>query len=254
MALAIARSVDANALTPRAGRIYYDPFTAHKDAFAGFGFRPAGTPEELLASAEVIVLAVKPQMLPEVIPYLANRCQGKCIVSILAGVSAGKLREAVGGAAAVFRVMPNTPMMIGSGAAVIAEPPPEEREWLPGVMSLFASSGIAEVMPEPLIDAATGLNGSSPAYFFRIAEAMANWGESQGIPYRQALRLSAQAMAGAAGMMMASGEDPLELLSRVTSKGGSTLAALSAFDERQLEAMFEEALNRCRDRSRELGR
>jgi pyrroline-5-carboxylate reductase len=108
-------------------------------------------------------------------------------------------------------------------------------------------------MPEELIDAATGLQGSSPAYFYRMASAMAKWGEGQGIPYDQALRLSVQSMSGAAHMMAESSESPEELLARVTSKGGTTLAALSAFDECCFETMMNQALRRCKEQAAALG-
>ena len=253
MALAIARAIDGGSLVPLHSRRYFDPGTQHERELRKHGFRPVNTPDELLTSSEVIILAVKPQTLPDIRPHLENKCQGKCVVSILAGVTSDKLRETVGQGAAVLRVMPNTPLLCGRGAAVIAEPPSEDQAWLPDVLSLFTSSGMAEVLPESLINAATGLNGSSPAYFFRLAEAMARWGESQGIPYEQSLRLTVQSMDGAAAMMRESGDPPLELLSRVTSKGGATLAALSAFDEFGLEPMLNEALKRCMERAKELG-
>jgi len=258
MALAIARSVDSHTLAPIGNRHYYDPFTAHGQAFSDLGFQAAGSPEELLSASQVVVLAVKPQLLPDVLPYLANNCTGKCVVSILAGVATEKLREGIGHGAAILRVMPNTPLMVGHGAAVIAQPEADSQAWLPPIRTLFTASGIAEVLPEPLIDAATGLNGSSPAYFFRFAETMARWGEQQGIPYGQALRLSVWSMQASAMMMGVSyaapdKTPPPELLSRVTSPGGTTLAALSAFDEHHFEVTVQEALNRCMVRSKELG-
>jgi pyrroline-5-carboxylate reductase len=256
MALAIARAIDNSGLVPRGERtrLFYDPASAHTDAFHALGFASVSSPDALLKQAGMIVLAVKPQQWPDIQPRVSGKCGGKCVVSILAGITANKLRHGIGSAgAAVYRVMPNTPMMCGWGSAVVAEPLPEDVDWLPDVLSLFASSGTVEVLPEDLMDAATGLNGSSPAFFFRMVEAMARWGEGQGIPYAKALRLSAQAMAGAAVMALGEDGSPQELLNRVTSKGGTTLAALSAFDEYGLEPMLNEALRRCRVRARELG-
>ena len=204
-------------------------------------------------NAQVIVLGIKPQMFEAVVPQIAPYVQSKCIVSIAAGISSAYLQERLPGAM-VVRVMPNTPMKLGKGATVVAQAPDVPQEVFDFVCSLFASAGSVAVIPEEQMDDFIAVSGSSPAFFFRMAAAMVDSARAAGIDPDLALTMAAQTMAGSAAMLLETGETAQELIRQVCSPGGTTLAALTAFDEYRFEEMMAQAAARCAQRSRELGK
>lgn len=203
--------------------------------------------------AQLIVMGVKPQVFDEVIPQVAPFAEGKCILSIAAGISSGYLKERLPGAL-VTRAIPNTPMKLGVGATVVAEAPEVPAELFETVCSLFSAAGKVAVIPEEQMDDFIAVSGSSPAFFFRMAGAMVDAAKAAGIDEALALQMAAQTMAGSAAMLTESGFTAQELTRQVCSPGGTTLAALSAFDEFRFEEMMGEAAKRCAQRSRELGK
>lgn len=204
-------------------------------------------------NAQLIVLGVKPQMFDAVLPQVAPYATGKCILSIAAGISSGYLKERLPGAL-VTRAIPNTPMKLGMGATVIAETPEVPAELFETVCALFSAAGKVAVIPEEQMDDFIAVSGSSPAFFFRMAAAMVDAARETGIDETLALQMAAQAMAGSAAMLTQSGLTAQELTRQVCSPGGTTLAALTAFDEYRFEEMIHEAAKRCAQRSRELGK
>lgn len=203
--------------------------------------------------AEVIVLGVKPQIFESVIPQIASYVQGKCVVSIAAGISAAYLQERLPGAM-VVRVMPNTPMKLGKGATVVAQAPDVPEEIFRVACSLFGSAGSVAVIPEEQMDDFIAVSGSSPAFFFRMAAAMVDAAAQAGIDPDLALAMAAQTMSGSAAMLLETGLSAQELTRQVCSPGGTTLAALTAFDDHRFEEMIAQAFARCAQRSRELGK
>ncbi len=203
--------------------------------------------------AEVIVLGVKPQIFESVIPQIASYVQGKCVVSIAAGISAAYLQERLPGAM-VVRVMPNTPMKLGKGATAVAQAPDVPEEVFRFVCSLFQAAGSIAVIPEEQMDDFIAVSGSSPAFFFRMAAAMVEAARGAGIDPDLALSMAAQTMAGSAAMLLETGQTAQELTRQVCSPGGTTLAALTAFDDYRFEEMIAQAAARCAQRSRELGK
>ena len=206
-----------------------------------------------VASAEYIFLAVKPQHLNGVLDELEDKIVGKTVVSIVAGVKTERIKAKLRGACSVVRVMPNTPLLVGKGAVAIAFGDADETVKTE-ITALFAARGEVVEVGEELLDAVTALSGSGPAYFYRIADVLARRASAHGLDYETALRLSVATMAGAAEMMVASGKAPVELISDVSSPGGTTLAALAAFDSCGLNEALEAGVDAALKRSQELSR
>ncbi len=203
--------------------------------------------------AQVIVLGIKPQVFPTVLPQIAPLVPGKCVVSLAPGYSVSYLRGQFPGAL-VMRVMPNTPMKLGQGATVIGQAPDVPEDLFRFVRSLFASAGAVAVIPESQMDDFIPVCGSSPAFFFRMAAAMVDSAKAAGIDPELALSMTAQTMVGAAAMLTQSGLSAQELTRQVCSPGGTTLAALTAFDDYRFEEMMAQAAARCVQRAKELGK
>ncbi|MGN1452065.1 MAG: pyrroline-5-carboxylate reductase [Eubacteriales bacterium] len=204
-----------------------------------------------VCGAEYIFLAVKPQHLDVVLEEIAGYADGKTIVSIVAGVRTKRIRAALGGAACVVRVMPNTPLLVGSGAVAVAfgDASDEVRK---EVRELFASRGEVVEAEEDALDAVTALSGSGPAYFYRIADVLARAASEHGLDYDTALKLSVQTMTGAAEMIRSTGKTPDELIRDVSSPGGTTLAALGEFDRMGLDGVLKSGVDAAWKRSLEL--
>ena len=209
--------------------------------------------EEVAAKSDIIILAVKPQMYEDVLAGLSELCSGKCIVSIAAGISSAWVRKRLPGTS-VIRVMPNTPLQLGFGATAIAESSDVSADLFQCVCNIFSAAGSIAVIPESQMDDVIPVSGSSPAFFFRMADVMVQWAQEQGMDPGVSLHLAAAAMKGSAEMLLSSGKTAAELTKQVCSPGGTTLAALTAFDDRNFNGLIYEAMNRCVLRSKELGK
>lgn len=208
--------------------------------------------KDVAKSADMVILSIKPQMFPEVLPELAPLLWDKCVISIAPGRSMAWLSLQLPGAH-IVRAMPNTPLLVGKGVTAVAEAPQVPRPLFDAVVEIFSSVGEVSIVPESMLDAVTAVSGSSPAYFFRMADAMVKGAGRLGMDPEEALRLIALTMEGAAKMLLESGGGAGELTRQVCSPGGTTLAALTAFDEYRFEEMISQAMERCVRRSRELG-
>ena len=209
--------------------------------------------EEVAANSDIIVLAVKPQMFEEVIAGIRESCVNKCIVSIAAGISTAWLQERLPDSS-IIRVMPNTPLQLGLGATAIAEASDVSDDLFQCVCNIFSAAGSVAVIPESQMDDVIPVSGSSPAFFFRMAEVMVRWAQEQGMDPGVSLELAASAMKGSAEMLLASGKTAGELIKQVCSPGGTTLAALTAFDDHDFDGLIYDAMTRCTLRSKELGK
>ena len=205
--------------------------------------------------ADLLVFAVKPQMLRAAAEGLADsvRIKRPLIVSIAAGINEPDLRTWLGGEAAIVRAMPNTPALLGAGAAGLyanSAVTPAQRAL---AQSLLEAVGTALwIEDESLMDAVTALSGSGPAYFFLLMELMEAAALDLGLPAAAARQLTQQTAYGAARMALESGEAPAVLRKQVTSPGGTTAAALTVFDEAKFAAIVAHALTAARDRGRQL--
>ncbi len=207
--------------------------------------------------ADVVVLAVKPQILQRVARGIVGAVQDRrpLVISIAAGVRSDTLERWLGGGVALVRSMPNTPAMLQAGATALyatSEVSEAQREQAESV--LRAVGLVQWIEDEALMDAVTALSGSGPAYFFLFMEAMERAGEGLGLPAETARLLTLQTALGAARMAIEAGEDPAELRRRVTSPGGTTEQAITSFEKDDLAGLVARALTAARDRSIELSR
>ena len=227
----------------------------HEDKLSPFGDMGVNTTTSNREAAEhgdVILLAVKPQCLGGVLEEIADLASGKCVVSIAAGVSYRSLCQRLKGAWVVC-VMPNTPLTLGCGACAMTEQGDVPDALYRFVHDLFACAGLVEPVKPEEMNRMIPVNGSSPAFFFRMVRCMVRAAADSGLDEGTALRLAAKTMEGAALMLQQSGKTAAELEAQVCSPGGTTLAALTAFDEWDFDAMMQQAFARCVRRAQELG-
>jgi pyrroline-5-carboxylate reductase len=173
-------------------------------------------------------------------------------VSIAAGIPIAALQGWLGEEIRIVRVMPNTPAMVGAGAAGIALGPTCDGRDADVARAIFEAVGSVELVEEHALDVVTALSGSGPAYFFYMIECLVRAAVEEGMPEEQAIRMASQTMYGAAKLLVESGETPALLRERVTSKGGTTAAALGAFQEHGLAAVVARGVKAAARRSREL--
>jgi pyrroline-5-carboxylate reductase len=206
-----------------------------------------------VAQADVIVLAVKPQMFEEASETFAGEsCAGKLFVSIMAGVTAAKIEAVLDADVRVVRVMPNTPSLVGCGAAGYAAGSTATEADLKLTDEMLSAVGVAVEVKENDLDAVTAISGSAPAYVFYLLENMLKAGEQMGLSPETARKLALATVAGSAQLMAESGEAPDELRAKVTSKGGTTFAATTTFDKYGVNEGIVAGMFACRDRSLEL--
>lgn len=199
-----------------------------------------------------VVVAVKPQHVAAVATELGAGGTQRAL-SIAAGVTIAALQDGFGEQARVVRAMPNTPALVGKGAAGIAPSANATSNDVTWASTILSSVGIVEAVVESDLDAVTGLSGSGPAYLFLLAEAMSAAGREQGLSAEVADTLTRQTLLGAATLLAAEPTAPAELRSNVTSPGGTTAAAIAVMQARDLEQIVADAIRAATDRSRELG-
>ena len=222
---------------------------------ARYGIQAASDNNTAVSRADVLILAVKPQVLKEVAHELAPAVQERkpLTISIAAGVRSSDIDAWLGGQIALVRTMPNTPAMIQAGATVLCAGNQVSQEQRNQSESILRAVGLTRwVEKEELMDAVTALSGSGPAYFFLVMEAMEKAGVELGIPAETARLLTLQTALGAARMAIESSDGPALLREKVTSPGGTTERALSILEEGELRDLFSNALTGARDRSIEL--
>jgi pyrroline-5-carboxylate reductase len=217
-----------------------------------------GAPENrtLVAESEVVVLAVKPQILSDVMAEIAPEVtRRQLFVSIAAGFTLARLQVGLGAQAKVVRVMPNTPALVGAGMSVFVRGARAKPADGGTVTELFGGVGaVVQIKDESLMDAVTGLSGSGPAYVYRFAEGLIAGAVAEGLDERLARQLTYQTIRGAALMLQETGRSPEELRAMVTSPGGTTLAGLQALDAGGFVSNVSNAVAAATHRSRELGK
>jgi pyrroline-5-carboxylate reductase len=219
------------------------------------GIRTTRDNAEAVMGATVIVLATKPQVLPQVLPDLGTALPpDPLVISIAAGIGTGLIERAFPAGSRVVRSMPNTPALVGAGATAIAAGRNATNDDLALAETLFQSVGVAVRVPEQSIDAVTGLSGSGPAYVFAMIEALRDAGIEQGLPAETALLLASQTVFGAARLLLEENESPEVLRERVTSPGGTTRAGLDALEGGGFEDALRGAVRAATRRSVELGK
>ncbi|MFT4415075.1 pyrroline-5-carboxylate reductase [Fredinandcohnia humi] len=218
-----------------------------------FGVKTAFTNREVAANSDIVFLAIKPNLYSEVIEEITNEVGAETIViTIAAGISLDFIRTSFGKEIKAVRSMPNTPSLVGEGMSVICANDKVTPEDLQKVTRLFEGFGRAEIIEERLMDAVPAVSGSSPAYVYMFIEALADGAVMQGVPRNQAYRLAAQAVLGAAKMVLETGQHPGELKDNVCTPGGATIKAVAVLEKHNFRSSVISAMEACTKRSKEL--
>jgi pyrroline-5-carboxylate reductase len=198
------------------------------------------------------LLAVKPQYVADS-ARAAGEAGTERVLSVAAGISTRAIEAALGRPAPVVRAMPNTPALVGAGAAAISPGTHATDADMQWAEEILGAVGVVVRVPEAGLDAVTGLSGSGPAYVFLVAEAMADAGVLAGLPRDIAETLAFQTLLGSAQLLAASEDGPAALKAAVTSPGGTTAAGLHALESHAVRAAFLDAVTAAAERARELG-
>ena len=227
---------------------------AARERIARHGVRVGTAPDAAVGEADVLVIAVKPQDLRAALASLASRVKDKLVVSIAAGVRLAALSRWLGGHARLVRCMPNTPALVGAGITGLYAPGEVGKEDRQSAETILRAVGeVVWLAEERLLDVVTAVSGSGPAYVFWLLEQLAAYAEQAGIPRGDALRLARHCVFGAGKLALESDAPPAELRRGVTSKGGTTEAALEVFAREHLAERFARALEAATRRGAELG-
>lgn len=214
----------------------------------------AGDLATTLGDGDGLLLAVKPQMLEAAARDLAGAASGRMVISILAGTPSARVDEALGGGCRVVRAMPNTPARIGRGTTAIAPGAGAGEADVAEAERVFGAVGVVVRIEEGLFDAFTALAGSGPAYLFYLGEAMERAAGSMGFGPAPSRAIVRSVLAGASLLLEGASESPGELRRNVTSKGGTTEAALEVMEGAGVGDAIVRAIVAARDRGEELGR
>jgi len=219
-----------------------------------YGIQLAPTNVELVRHSDVVIMAVKPQIMTPVLREIAPAMtRKKLMISIAAGVSTAKIRSALGKDARLIRVMPNTPALVLEGVTAIAKADGLEADDLDTAGEIFSAVGRVVVLDESAMDAVTGLSGSGPAYVAVVIESLADGGVKMGLDRITAMTLATQTVLGAAKLLLETGLHPGALKDMVSSPGGTSIAGISALEEGGIRTTFIKAVERATQRSKELG-
>lgn len=213
------------------------------------------TRPETLAGAESLLLAVKPDNVPDLLKALKDlpRPVEQVLISIVAGVPMQAIARHLPESAAIIRVMTNTPCLVKEGMSVLSPNAHVSESQLQATCQLFEAVGKTLILPEKYLDAVTGLSGSGPGFFFLIVDALIEAGVLQGLPRDTSRQLVLQTMQGAARLLLESDGHPAQLRDMVTSPGGTTIAGIQVMEEYKLRATLLKTIETATQRSRELG-
>jgi len=254
MGAAVARGAIAAKLLPPQRVFAYDAEPAAVRSLETLGCRPAASPEELLRQADIIVLAVKPQVFQSLAgewKKAFSSLRNKTLLSVMAGIKAARLREVFPDSFTVIRVMPNLGLSVGEGVTAIASDGIPDTS-LALAESVFRSSGQTVRVSEDQMDAVTGLSGSGPMYVFEFIEALTEAGVDSGLPRETAYRLALQTAKGSVKLLETSSEPPPAWSTRVRSPGGTTEKAQQVLEKEGFHAILGRAVQAAVARSKEL--
>ena len=210
---------------------------------------------EVAETADLIILAVKPIYIQEVIDEIRPGLNGKCVLSIAAGWTVAMLEKALEGTGAkILRVMPNTPALVGEGMTALCDESTFSKEDFDYAKGIFDAIGKTRVLPERLFDGVVAISGSSPAYVYMMIEAMADAGVKEGLPRVYAYEMAAQSVLGSALMVLSSGTHPAALKDAVCSPGGTTIEAVEELERKGFRAAIMDAMMVCAEKSRQMSK
>lgn len=230
-----------------------DPATARERA-AALGIEVVTEPRDAVEGADVVLVAVKPHLVADVLASLGDHLADHAVVaSVAAGITTTAMEDVLPEGRRVVRVMPNTPMLVGRGMSAVAGGTHASDDDVARIAAVLGEAGEVVVLPEAAFDAVTGVSGSGPAYVFALAEAMVAGAEAVGLDHDDAVLLVEQTVAGAGALLAASEYDAAALREMVSSPGGTTLAGLAVLGEQGFGPAVEGAIAAATERSRELG-
>jgi pyrroline-5-carboxylate reductase len=219
-----------------------------------YGIHALSDNAQLVRQVDVAILAVKPQILAEVLDEIASATPGRLLISVAAGVSTDEIRRHLPPGTRLIRVMPNTPALVLEGATAIARAQGLAAGDLEVAQAIFGAVGRAVVLGEDLMDAVTGLSGSGPAYIALVVEALADGGVRVGLDRKTAMTLAIQTVLGSAKLLMETGAHPGQLKDMVTSPGGTAITGIHTLESGGLRRTLIDAVERATQRARDLGR
>lgn len=226
---------------------------ALEDAKEKYGIHTTMNNSELVIRSEMLLLAVKPQVLPVVAGEIADTIdENKLIISIVAGQSISTISGLFGKKLKIVRTMPNTPALVGEAMTAMCCSPEVTSVEAEYAKRIIGSFGKAELVPEHLMDAVVAVSGSSPAYVAMLIEAMADAAVLEGMPRAQAYKFAGQAVLGTAKLLLETGKHPAELKDMVCSPAGTTIEAVRVLEERGFRSSIIEAMKACADISKKL--
>jgi pyrroline-5-carboxylate reductase len=232
-----------------------DPVPARRDLLKSrFAIRVGEDNISAVRHADIVLLAVKPQMMGPVLAEVGSVLTGKLVISIAAGVTIEWIGARAAAPRGIVRAMPNTPALVREGVTALAYHGVLGDDDLRAVRTLFGAVGRVVTVEERLMDAVTGLSGSGPAYVFIAIEALADGGVKMGLPRATAQLLAAQTVLGAARLVLEQGEHPARLKDQVASPGGTTIAGLHRLEAGGFRNCLIAAVEAATKRSQELGR
>ena len=254
MGSGIIEAIIANKVLEPGRILAFDPDVSHCGSVSAKGVAVASGNTQVTQMCPMVLLAVKPQKAGDVLAEIQHAADGTCFISIMAGISSGYIKSKLPDTTYVITVMPNTPLIVGKAATVVAKAADIPLEIYNAAVSIFSCAGDVVFMDEEHINACIPLSSSSPAFFYRMAREMVKYAGQAGIDPAAALRLAAQAMEGAAVMLKESGKPPDELIAQVASPGGTTLAALEQMDRLGFDNALFHAMTACKNRADELSK
>lgn len=209
---------------------------------------------DVVKCSDVIILAVKPNVLPMVLDEIKEFSSGKLFISIAAGITIAKIEDILGANAKILRAMPNTPAKVNCGMTVITPNKNLTKGDLEIAENILSGVGDVVTLEEKFINIATALHGSSPAYIYMLIDAMADCGVRYGIPKNIAMRLAAKAVEGSAKMVLETNEHPQVLKDAVCSPGGTTIAAVYELEKTGFQANVSQAIDACINKANEMSK
>lgn len=253
MAEAIIKGLLSSGIRPEVIQVA-EPLVQRRDYLSGtFGVSASDDTLEVARQADIIILAVKPQLAATVLTTLEPAIsENTLVISIMAGISTAFIEEFLSGGVRVVRAMPNTPAMIQAAATAICPGRKSNENDLAVAGGIFSSVGCVVTVSEKQMDAVTGLSGSGPAYVFTFLEALTDAGVKNGLTRDVAFKLALQTVLGSARMVDETGEHPALLKEKVTSPGGTTIAALHTLENGRFRGLIMDAVDSACRRSKEL--
>lgn len=254
MSSALVNGIISNGVMKASSVTVTDPDESKLTTIAAIGVNTSKDNSKAAFDADVIILAVKPNIYPKVLEQLSqlDNLTEKIFVTIAPGISIAKVKSYLKADVKVIRTMPNTPAMVGEGMTALCYEAPVTEEEYTAVERLFQAVGETQLLEEKLLDAVVSVSGSSPAYVYMMIEAMADAAVYDGIPRAAAYKLAAQAVMGSAKMVLESGKHPGELKDMVCSPGGTTICAVQVLEDEGFRSSIIKAMIECNKKARNM--